>query len=409
MLLLKGVLLFWVVISMANIAMLYDRSETDELGIRLTAANMGVELDYFPFHKIAVAFGPEGFSYRSLGKDYSNKLRDVKVVLNRAQSKYRRIFAADIFEAIGTSVLNPLNVELACKSKLRTLLLFATNGIRIPKTVYVPANVEEQVIGGPVQNNSGIIHNLISQEMQNDGIVLKPDAGTHGRGVTLAKSPDELLDVIQKVTPSLINPSGIVVQELIPKWFYDLRILVRKEKGKNPYCHKFALARGGFKDFRTNTFLGNKVFRASLPNLVRKQAEDAAQILGGVKDSWVIALDAMPSIGNEYVEEEPALRENFEDLEEVFNKVTQVKSMPHKKRNFPVYTDKITRAYTDYMTSEPYSHIQSVINETLEKCKNSIYFHEGNACPEFWEQTKVVGGINVADDLLTCALSLIDS
>jgi glutathione synthase/RimK-type ligase-like ATP-grasp enzyme len=394
---------------MANIAMLYDRSETDELGIRLTAENMGVELDYFPFHKIAVSFNSGGFTYYSLGRDYSEKLRNVKVVINRTQSKSRRIFATDIFEAIGTSVLNPSNVELACKSKMRTLLALAINGIRIPKTVYIPANVEEQVVGGVTQNFSGIIYDLISKELGNDGVVMKPDAGTHGRGVTLAKGPNELLDVIQKVTSSLINPSGVVAQEPIPKWFYDLRIVVRKEKGKAPYCHQTALARGGFKDFRTNTYLGNKVFRASLPYVVRKQAEDAAKILGGDQDSWLIALDAMPSIGNEYIEEELTLRETFEDLEKFFNEVTRVKSMPQKKRNFLEYTNKITRAYNDYMVSKPYSHIQSVINETLEKCKNSVYFHEGNACPEFWEQTRLVGGINVAEDLITCALSLIDS
>jgi len=61
------------------------------------------------------------------------------------------------------------------------------------------------------------------------------------------------------------------------------------------------------------------------------------------------------------------------------------------------------------MASEPYAHIQGVVNETLEKCRDSVYFHEGNACPEFWEQTRIVGGVNIAEDLLTCALGLLDS
>jgi hypothetical protein len=141
---------------------------------------------------------------------------------------------------------------------------------------------------------------------------------------------------------------------------------------------------------------------------VRKQAENSALALGGGEDSWVIALDAMPQIGEDLREGEEALRQSFEDLEEHFSEVTQVKRMPNKKRNFPQYTTEITRAYTEYMASEPYAHIQSVVNETLEKTKDSVYFHEGNACPEFWEQTRVVGGVNVAEDLLTCALGLID-
>ncbi len=394
---------------MANIAMLYDRSETDELGIRLTAEEMGVELDYLPFHKVAVGFDTDGFSYRSLGRDYSDRLRDTRVILNRTQSKSRRVFAADIFEALGSRVLNPLTVELACKSKMRTLLAFSSKGIRVPRTVYVPANVEEQVGGGGVQDNRGAISALISQDLGSERVVVKPDAGTHGRGVTLAEGPDGLLRVLRDVAPTVINPSGVVAQELIPKWFYDLRILVRKEKGKAPHCHETALARGGFKEFRTNTFLGNKVFRAHLPAIVRRQAEESAQALGGNEDSWVIALDAMPWISDELVEGEEALRQSFEDLEESFSEVTRVKRMPDKKRNFPEYNREITRAYTEYMASEPYAHIQGVVNETLEKTRDSVYFHEGNACPEFWEQTRIVGGVNLAEDLLNCALGLIDS
>ncbi len=371
---------------MANIAMLYDRSETDELGIRLTAEEMGIELGYLPFHKVAVGFDTDGFSYRTLGRDHSDKLKDIRVVLNRTQSKGRRMFAADIFEAIGAHVLNPLTVELACKSKVRTLLALSSKGIRVPRTVYVPANVEEQVGGGGVQDNSVAISRLISQELGSERVVVKPD-----------------------VAPTIINPSGVVAQELIPKWFYDLRILVRKEKGKAPHCHETALARGGFKEFRTNPFRGNKVFRAHLPAVVQRQAENSAQALGGDEDSWMIALDAMPRIGDELMEGEEALRQSFEDLEEPFSEVTRVKRMPAKKRNFPEYTREITRAYTEYMASEPYAHIQGVVNETLEKCRDSIYFHEGNACPEFWEQTRIVGGVNVAEDLLTCALGLVDS
>jgi hypothetical protein len=48
------------------------------------------------------------------------------------------------------------------------------------------------------------------------------------------------------------------------------------------------------------------------------------------------------------------------------------------------------------------------VNSTLRRTQNSVYFHEGNACPEFWEQTRVVGGINLAIDLLSCAQSLMD-
>ena len=38
-----------------SIAILYEYAETDELGIRMTAEEMGVDLKYIPFRKIAVS------------------------------------------------------------------------------------------------------------------------------------------------------------------------------------------------------------------------------------------------------------------------------------------------------------------------------------------------------------------
>jgi len=40
-----------------SIALLYERSEADEMGIRLTAEEMGIDLTYVPFRKIALSIG----------------------------------------------------------------------------------------------------------------------------------------------------------------------------------------------------------------------------------------------------------------------------------------------------------------------------------------------------------------
>jgi len=239
-------------------------------------------------------------------------------------------------------------------------------------------------------------------------VVLKPDAGTHGRGVRLSDNSEELEELLRCFEPSITNPVGVVAQEFIPKWFYDLRIIVYKERGEHPVCHENALARGGFKEFRTNTFLGNMVFRARLPSVVMRDAEKCAETLGAGEEAWVIALDAMPWIGDEIMEGEEELKASFAALEKPFSEVNRVKRSPSKKRNFSAYTREITEAYTNYMASEAYAHIGGVVNETLEKSRESVYFHEGNACPEFWEQTRVVAGVNVAESLLRCAQSLFD-
>ena len=212
------------------------------------------------------------------------------------------------------------------------------------------------------------------------------------------------------LAPGILLPSKeiVVAQEFVPKWFYDLRIVVEKENQKTPICHPTAMARGGFKDFRTNTYLGNMVFRVNLPANVRKEAERCGEAIAGDTEGYVLALDAMPFIEETEIYAEDKLKSNFNELEPSFNQVQKIKKDPLKKRNFKLYTEKIENSYTEYMSQEPYHNIQKVIQETLKQKKDSVLFHEGNACPEFWEQTRIVGGINIAKSLLNCAKSFLD-
>jgi hypothetical protein len=45
-----------------SIALLYERSESDESGIKLTAQELGINLTFLPFRKIALSISKEGFS-----------------------------------------------------------------------------------------------------------------------------------------------------------------------------------------------------------------------------------------------------------------------------------------------------------------------------------------------------------
>lgn len=393
---------------MTDIAIVYDRSETDEIGIKHTAEEEGIDLGYIPFHKISVCLSDAGLNYESLGHNFNDVLKNSKIILNRTQSKSRRILGAAIFETMGKTVINPQSVEIVCQSKIRTLLTLSKNGVNFPKTVYIPCNVHETKPGGGYIDNHKAVSALLAKQFQNDKIVLKPDAGTHGRGIKLVKNMKELNGELLEIYPSIINPSGVVAQEFVPKWFYDLRIVVEKENNKPPFCHATAMARGGFKDFRTNTYLGNMVFRVSLPNTTRKEAERCGLAIASNAEGWVLALDAMPLIIESEVYAEDDLQSSFSDLEPSFNQVQKIKKDPLKKRNFTLYTEKIENSYAEYMSQESYLEIQKVIQETLERKKDSLLFHEGNACPEFWEQTRIVGGINIAKSLIDCAKSFLD-
>jgi glutathione synthase/RimK-type ligase-like ATP-grasp enzyme len=391
-----------------SIALLYERSEADEMGLRLTAEKLGIDLTFIPFRKIAFSISKNGFSAKTKGKDYSDVIENTAVVLNRAQSKNRRIMAAYLMEMLGKKTLNSSQIEFICFSKFRTLLHFWTEGIPIPKTIFVPCDPIDVMKSGKIIHNEADIADLFQDEIALEkGIVIKPDAGTHGKQILLAKNRQEIVTNISETKASIINPVGVVAQELIQKWFYDLRIIVYKEKGKAPICHPVALARAGFKDFRTNTYLGNLVFDSKLSLYVREMAVKSGVALGKEHEAWVFALDAMiegaedKTLDNEYIKSE------LDKANLAFEESRRVKADETRLRDFPSWNEKLEAAFSDYMRTEPYEKVKNIIEENVERNKYRIVFHEANSCPEFWENTRIIAGINVAVPLLEGAKSLL--
>ena len=377
------------------------------MGIRLTAQENNVDIAILPFFKSAFSVEWDRYSYRTIGQNLTDVLSNVGVVINRCQSKNRRLNVSAIFESIGKAVINPQNIEYVCYSKLRTLLLFASNKIPIPKTVYASPNIFENVVNNGKIDNTNAIVKLLESELS-EPFVIKPDYGTHGLGVTLINDNKDLVTKLQLVHPTVSNPTGFLAQELIQKWFFDLRIIVSKSKGRPAKCEPFALARGGFKDFRTNTFLGNMVFKVSLPPNVIENAVKCASVLSGGQKAWVIGLDAMPRVSQVVEHDNQELRHKFEELHNNFENISKIKKMPNRKQRFLEYTKALDQAFLDYISTENYSYIQDTINQVLSYGSGEVVFHEGNSCPEFWEQTRAVAGINVAELLLSSAQSLVD-
>ena len=345
------------------------------------------------------------FKYRSKGRNFLNRLDESKVIINRTQGKHRRILAATLLEGYGKSVMNPLQIELYCQRKLWTMMQFWKNGVNVPDTVYIPCDVQDHLVGDGTHDNSNDIMELISKEL-GDKVVLRSDEGTHGKGIYLAEDHDTLHDALQRIEPSVINPAGVSAQEYVNKWFYDLRIIVEKRSGGTPFCHPTAMARGGFKDFRTNTFLGNMVFRVDLSHEIMEESIKCGEALGRGVESYVIALDAMPVFTESMQEAQDQIMPSFKSLETLFDEVIEAKKT--SLDDFAYYTTQVEDAYDRYMLSEPYIEVQSVLLDSLEEAKNRILFHEANACPDFWEQTRIVGGVDVASSLLSCAQSIID-
>lgn len=390
-----------------SIAILYEYPETDEEGIKITAQDMGIDLKYIPFRKVSVVLGRGQFEFKSGRTDYRPLIEDVAVVLNRTQSKNLRLYSASVLESFGKYVLNPLNVEFTCFSKFRTILKFWKNGVSVPKTVYVPCDSHDIAVKGVELHNEETIADLMQRELGSGNIVVKPDAGTHGKEVRLARDRESLVRMLAETEPSIINPIGFVAQEFVDKWFYDLRIVVAKERGNPPYCYPKALARAGLKDFRTNTFLGNMVFGVKLPDQIQVAALKAASAVANRAEAWVLALDAMINTGkNRFVKDEQ-IKLEFDALVPSFEKVKQIKQDSEgKRKDFRSWSKALEAAYGAYMNEESYQSLLGTIDQSVDHGKDQILFHEANSCPEFWEQTRIVAGINIALPLLRCAKSM---
>ena len=391
-----------------SIALLYERSESDENGIKLTAQQLGLDLTYIPFRKIALSIG-DGFSAKTKGKDYTQTFQDTAVVLNRAQSKNRRLQASYILEVLGKKTLNSSQIEFMCYSKLRTLLNLYKEGIPIPKTVFVPCDATDTLKNGKEIHNKKDLADLFEQDLSlSEGIVIKADAGTHGKMIMLSKTREELENNIAETKPGLINPVGVVAQELIQKWFYDLRIIVSKERGKEPACYPIAMIRAGFKDFRTNTFLGNLVFDAKLPQSVQNLALKCGKTLSHDSQAWILALDAMVNVGKNKNVDEAYLKSQLDLAADAWGAVQKIKKDDTRLTNFNAWNNQLESQFMTYKRTSAYENIKNIIEENLQTNRDALVFHEANSCPEFWENTRLATGLNVAEPLLRGAKSLID-
>jgi len=396
--------------SLLSIGIVYEHAETDEMGIKATAKEMGIDVVYFPFRKVCVSIANDGYQFKTKGKNYTEALKDIRVVLNRTQSKNRRLYAGSILEACGKNVINPFSIEYVCYSKLRTLLRFWKAGIRIPQTLFIPCDAHDRVSGSDKTiHNEEDIADLIENALGQGRVVIKPDAGTHGRMVRLATNRKELTKLVDETESSVVNPVGLVAQEFVDKWFFDLRIIVAKKSGSTPYCYPTALARAGFSDFRTNTYLGNMVFGVDLPREIMDFSVRCGEAVAQDKEAWVLALDAMLNIRKNKSVDDDYVKTRLERLREPFQIVKEAKRKKMGMMDFAAWNDELESAYRGYMNSDAYASVREVIEENIERSKHSILFHEANACPEFWEQTRVVAGINIAETLLECAQSVIEN
>ncbi len=115
----------------------------------------------------------------------------------------------------------------------------------------------------------------------------------------------------------------------------------------------------------------------------------------------------MVNVGEDRFLDDEYVKSEFEKLAPAFQKVGDAKQDSQgKSRDFRAWSRSLETVFSAYMNEEAYTNIKRIIEESIERNKRRVLFHEANSCPEFWEQTRNIAGINLAISLLKCAKSV---
>jgi hypothetical protein len=131
--------------------------------------------------------------------------------------------------------------------------------------------------------------------------------------------------------------------------------------------------------------------------------------LGKGCEAWIFALDAMVNVRENKQVDDAYLKGELDKAGKAFVPVQKVKQDETRLTDFMGWNGKLEKAFKSYADCENYANIKKVIEESVEKNKGELVFHESNSCPEFWENTRLATGYNLAIPLLKGALSLIDN
>lgn len=179
------------------------------------------------------------------------------------------LWALDLLEERGVTVLNGRRALAAAHDKLATASVLAQAGLPHPVTAHIAPWLEPPELAFPV--------------------VLKPRYGSWGRDVTRCDSPADLARTLAWARLRVwFNATGGVLQELVPPAGHDLRIVVACG------CVTGAVMRRSAPgEWRTNVALGALRVRTRPPREACRLALAAASAVGGD----LVGVDLLPAPG----------------------------------------------------------------------------------------------------------------
>ena len=200
------------------------------------------------------------FSKTSLNETHLNyPLDKVDFCIYLDKDKYQ----SQILEKSGIRLFNSHNSIRVCDDKAETYIALANSGVKMPKTIFgaLCYNVNAKI-------EQSWIDNIISE--LGLPLIVKESYGSMGKGVYLAGTKRELLEILQtvKCKPHIFQ-KYIAGQKGV-----DVRVIVI---GGKVQC---AIKRENVNDFRSNVAQGGKAMPIDLLDSFIKTAEKCAEVLG---------------------------------------------------------------------------------------------------------------------------------
>ena len=176
----------------------------------------------------------------------------------------------DEAEELGAVVLNGADALRATHDKLETSIRLTAFGIPHPRTAFVEDAMSVSTIATPV--------------------VVKPRFGSWGRDVVLCPTREALADCLARLaTRRWFRRQGALVQELVPPFGFDLRLVVAGGSVVGAVERRAAAG-----EWRTNVALGAVRHPVSIiPDAARSLAVAAAKAVGCA----LVGVDLLPLDG----------------------------------------------------------------------------------------------------------------
>jgi RimK family alpha-L-glutamate ligase len=190
-------------------------------------------------------------------------------VLSSLDGMEAGLWALDLLEQRGVTVLNGSHTLATAHDKLATAEALACAGIPHPPTVHVAPWLPLPQLEPP--------------------LVFKPRFGSWGRDVTRCDTSFDVARAIEQARPRVwFNASGGVLQRLVPPAGYDLRIVVAGGSVVGAIVREAAPG-----EWRTNVALGARRVPTVPPDDACELALAAAEAIGGD----LVGVDLLPLPG----------------------------------------------------------------------------------------------------------------